>query len=138
MLGERAAGRARRIAHRAYGLFVGALVLHGLACVNTTHNHVWRYDAATREAVHAVRDYIGSRRLSRPYKLGVNWLFEPAVLYYLRTEELTWIGYPEEGGPDGWNEFYYLQDDERALVEKYRLEVIADYPLSGALVATSL
>ena len=106
--------------------------------MNTTHNHVWRYDATTEQAVHAVRDRIGSQRMTRPYKLGVNWLFEPAVYYYLRTEKLEWIGYPEEGGPDGWNEFYYLRDEDRALLEKYGLEVIAEYPLSGAVLATSL
>jgi hypothetical protein len=123
-------------ARGALALFLCALTLQGASCLNLTHNHYWQFDAHTRDAVHAVRDDIGPKRLGRPYTWGVHWVFEPAIDYYLVREGITWIRSPDRSDPDGEFDYYYLLPEEnQGLVEKRSLSVLASYPLSKSILA---
>jgi hypothetical protein len=134
-LAERAASVAGRTAAGLLGLAVAALCVHGVSCLNLTHHHAWRYDAATKQAVLTLREHVGEVRLTRPYTLGVHWRFQPSVEYYLERYGLYWIRRPDRRGPDGRFDATYALEEERGVIERYGLEVLATYPLSGAWLA---
>ena len=110
---------------------------HGLWCMNTNHFFIMKYDASTKEAMRLVRDRHALKgKPGREYKIGVNWLFMPAVNYYLMRENMTWLKKADKNGPDDEaHDYYYLMEEDKPLIRKRGLTVLAYFERTKTYLA---
>lgn len=118
-----------------FKLLVGLLLAHGLFSLNVTHTRLWRFDASTRLMLEIVQRDVEGRRSRDPVRMGVWWLYEPAINFYKVVDELNWLRVVDRNGADGQFDYYYLDQSHRQLVKKYDLEILREFPLSHSLLA---
>lgn len=112
------------------------MILHGLLCMNISYFYIWEYDAGTKEAMRIINDAVKNSPFEPgKYRIGINWLFEPATNYYIVKDGMHSIEFTTRNGPDGPYDFYYLLDADKGLVKKYGLKVIKHFKASDAFLA---
>ena len=95
---------------------------------------VWRYDADTKqifEKLEAAPKPGGQGAGS--VRLGVSWVFEPALNYYREVRKADWMAPVQRDGFEGVRQFYVLRpEDQNAAMPK--LAPLYKGPISGALL----
>jgi hypothetical protein len=134
-----------RVERRASGLASGlctiaiaAMVANNILCLNTAYNHVWRYDAGTKQAMQtmaALERQREPRRSGQQVRLGIDWVFEPSTNFYRVKDRMDFLEPTSREGPEGAYDYYYLMTEDRPLIERYHLEILTVFPDSGALLA---
>jgi hypothetical protein len=94
---------------------------------------VWRYDADTKRVFAALE---AAPKPSGPIRLGVSWVFEPALNYYREVRNATWMTPVERDGFDGARQFYVVSTQDQANAPWSKLQQIYRGPVSGTVVAT--
>jgi hypothetical protein len=96
---------------------------------------VWRYDADTKqifEKLEAAPKPGGQE--AGAVRLGVSWVYEPALNYYRDVRKAAWLAPVQRDGFDGVRQFYVLRpEDQNAAMPK--LTPLYKGPISGALLA---
>jgi len=115
-------------------LFASALCLHYLTCLNVTHFHIWKYDAATGEMLATIWDL---EKESDPADgevlLKCDWLFDPAVGFYLYTKKYWWLTREKkENGKDLPPDYYYYPKEDEGLLYSSGIELVKKSGVSGA------
>lgn len=114
----------RLSAFSLFGCFVAALVIHTITQAKFTHTATWKYDAETNKMLQDLAALpIVSQTAQR--KLGITWLLEPGINYYIYTRKLTWLARVHRRGvnSEDFDYYYYLPEDEAALHAK-RVDII--------------
>ena len=113
------------------------LALHFVLCLNFRYYLDWRYDASTKEAMALLRsETINLKNTNAKITMGVNWIFEPGINYYIGRYKMDWVIKPvNKSGSDGFHDFYYELDSNTDILEKYGLQVLMKYPLSATYLA---
>lgn len=110
----------RRCSSLLLATVVLLLSVHFLLCANYRYVHTWKYDANTKEAMEWIA---GESRGNRPFpgsvRLGVNWLFEPSVNFYIFKNRLTWIRFVDRSGPFGNFDYYYLLEEDKEKLDRF-------------------
>jgi len=114
-------------------LFSSALLLHYASCLNVTHFYFWKYDASTRKMLDAVWEQEKNNPPpDHSMRVECEWLFDPAVSYYILTKKLWWLaptGDPKQPPPPA--DYYYYTDGQENLLFQKNLELIKKFELSG-------
>ncbi len=118
-------------------LFSSALCLHYLTCLNITHFHIWKYDAATKEMLATIWDLEkGNAPADRSIQLNCDWLFDPTIGFYIYTQKYWWLTRerpPEE--KDVQPDYYYYTDEREDILYGKHLELVKKSDVSGAWLA---
>ncbi|MGE5279347.1 MAG: tetratricopeptide repeat protein, partial [Deltaproteobacteria bacterium] len=65
-----------------------------------------------------------------------SWLFRPAIHYYVVTRRLWWLDRdPDRIKRDGQADYYFLPEEDAAVLEREPFEVIRKFKVSGAVLA---
>ena len=92
----------------------------------------WLYDAGTRRVVLQLRAREnGARRV----RLASSWMLEPSLNFYRRMYRLDWLEPVARGDAAAPADYRVLEAADRPLVEKLRLAVLYQDPVSGAVLA---
>ena len=92
----------------------------------------WLYDAGTRRVVRELRAReSGARRV----RLAASWTLEPSLNFYRRMYRLDWLEPVVRGDAAAPADYRVLEAADRPLVEKLRLAVLYQDPVSGAVLA---
>jgi hypothetical protein len=136
-----ALGLARMLAERpGFSRWIGiatAVVLLSFAVEfaaqwNVNSFWVWRYDADTKRIFEALE---AAPKPVNPIRLGVSWLFEPALNYYREVRNASWLTPVQRDGFDGTRQFYVLSpEDQRAATLPARKQIFKG-PISGSVLA---
>jgi hypothetical protein len=97
---------------------------------------VWRYDADTRrifEALEAAPKPTGQG--DGQVRLGVSWVFEPALNYYRAVRRASWMAPVERDGFDGTRQFYVVSSEDQKATPLPKLKPLYRGPTSGAELA---
>ncbi|MGD0134470.1 MAG: hypothetical protein ABSE57_20670 [Bryobacteraceae bacterium] len=93
---------------------------------------VWRYDADTKRVFEALE---GAPRPAGQIRLGVSWVFEPALNYYREVRNATWLAPVLRDGFDGARQFYVVSSMDQSLPTLPKLQPIYRGPASNTLLA---
>ncbi|MCX5678500.1 MAG: hypothetical protein NTY76_05260 [Candidatus Omnitrophica bacterium] len=127
----------RAIMNGFFFVIISAAVLHGILCMNITHFHIWKYDADTKNVMRKIYDLTKNNIPGgNKYRIGINWLFEPATNYYIIKDKTYWIDFTTRQGPDGIYDFYYLLEPDKEIIKKYDLRVLRSSDISNAILAS--
>jgi hypothetical protein len=92
---------------------------------------VWRYDADTKRVFAALE---AAPKPPGPIRLGVSWVFEPALNYYREIRNATWMTPVERDGFDGVRQFYVVSAQDQPNAPWSKLKLIYRGPVSGTVV----
>jgi len=82
------------------------LSIHFFCTVNTDHTFEWKYETHTREVVLDIEDK------NKKAELGHNWIFGPAINYYVRSRNLNLVPVKLEEGKKRNQDFIYEFEDQ--------------------------
>jgi hypothetical protein len=130
-----------------YQLFVGLVVFLSLALIASflsvyqlDRTSIWPYDQHTKQAVALLEDLTSP--LSKPdlyFKIANNWLFEPAMNFYILQHQLNHanhLGFVDRSGPDQDMFFYYLLlPQDQAVIDQRHLQIVQQF--GQAVVASN-
>jgi hypothetical protein len=94
----------------------------------------WKYDCSTKEMLTDLKNDSDLHSTDQKISLGISWLFEPGIKYYMNTRQLDWMKPANREGYDGTFDYYYIMDD-RAFIENRKLTVVKDYRDSNSTLA---
>lgn len=94
--------------------------------VNLKYSQAWRYDANTKEMLFDLS------KENTTVKLGITWLFEPAINFYRETQYLKWLAPVNRDGVNGDYNYYYVEPSDLNSFDKNNKVLIKIYPESGA------
>jgi hypothetical protein len=129
--------RSLRVAVQIFcvGVFL-VFSIHGVSCVNLTYCYDWKYDAFTKKAAARISAMAAANReQKKKARVGINWVFQPSMDFYIVTRKMTSVRRTHRKGPDGVFDYYYILDTDRHVVDKYGLRVVEQYPLAKSLLA---
>jgi hypothetical protein len=116
----------------AVALVLASFALEFAAQWNVNSFWVWRYDADTKRVFEALE------RAPKPagqIRLGVSWVFEPALNYYREVRNATWLAPVLRDGFDGARQFYVVSSMDQSLPALPKLRPIYRGPVSNTLLA---
>ncbi len=88
----------------------------------------WAYDSETKNMLLELQNYLGkNKRNASKIKLGINWLFEPTILFYTKTLNLDWLQSVDRNGISEQDDYYYLFEYELDQLNPEDYEVIAAF-----------
>lgn len=139
-------GRCVLMAEAFFLSCTGLLIVHGLLCVNLSHYRMMIPDADTKAMMCDIEKLNRGKKLAeRSLKMGVQWISEPSVNYYIIRNKMDWMQFVDRNGPDGEFDFYYLfwedkhhQYDDRYLLAKRNLRVLKRYDRYNTFLACPL
>ena len=67
--------------------------------------------------------------------LGIDWMFEPSVNFYIMKNRMRWMKKVDRDGPEREFDYYYITSNYKGLLEKYNLRIVRRYDLSGTYLA---
>jgi hypothetical protein len=136
-----ALGLARILAERpgfphwiglAVAIMLASFAVEFAAQWNVNSFWVWRYDADTKRIFNALE---AAPKPPGPIRLGVSWVFEPALNYYRDVRNATWLVPVARDGFDGVRQFYVLSPADQPSAPWSKLKPIYKGPVSGAVLA---
>ena len=120
----------------AAALVVASFAVEFAAQWNVNSFWVWRYDADTKrifEALEAAPKPTG--QVDGQVRLGVSWVFEPALNYYREVRKAAWMAPVLRDGFDGTRQFYVVSAPDRNTAALPKLKPIYQGGISGAELA---
>ena len=120
----------------AAALVVASFAVEFAAQWNVNSFWVWRYDADTKrifEALEAAPKPTG--QVDGQVRLGVSWVFEPALNYYREVRKAAWMAPVLRDGFDGTRQFYVVSAPDRNTAALPKLKPIYQGAVSGAELA---
>ncbi|MBE9481501.1 MAG: hypothetical protein IMY69_07395, partial [Bacteroidetes bacterium] len=95
----------------------------------------WKYDAQTNEMIVDLEKEVNrSQKENQTVKLGINWLFEPTINFYRKTQNLNWLNEVNRDGIEGDFDYYYILEKDYEKIKNFNLEIIKQYPLSKSIL----
>ncbi|MGO9094486.1 MAG: ArnT family glycosyltransferase [Bryobacteraceae bacterium] len=91
----------------------------------------WAGERNTKDVIRT----IGAQRGGREVHLGTSWALEASCNFYQQRFRLEWLKPVEATGADGDFDYYYLLQQDEALLAKRRLRTIFRDPLTGTVLA---
>ncbi len=127
----------RTLMDSLFYLLLFILLIHFINCANFTHFFSWKYDASTKDMMSCIIEINKGKSLEdNSIQMGVNWIFEPSINFYIIKNRLTWMKRVDRSGPDGRFDYYYLHATDKELSEKYNLTIIKKFNLSDTYLAS--
>jgi hypothetical protein len=120
----------------AVALVLASFAVEFAAQWNVNSFWVWRYDADTKrifEALEAAPKPAG--QVDGQVRLGVSWVFEPALNYYREVRKAAWMAPVLRDGFDGARQFYVVSVPDRSTAALPQLKPIYQGTVSGAELA---
>ena len=69
--------------------------------------------------------------------LGIDWIFEPSVNFYIMKNRMRWMKKVDRDGPEREFDYYYITSKYKGVLEKYDLRIMRRYDLSDTYLAVA-
>ena len=111
------------------------IVLPGLFSLNFSHQLYSKYDSDVPKMLNSLKADARGRIRDRRVKLGINWLFEPIVNFYIATERIGWLQPVNRSGLDADFDYYYYLPKDAETMKKHSIQVIDKYSVTKSVLA---
>lgn len=96
--------------------------------LNLSYTYNWRYDANTKEMLNDLT--LSKADYNRSVKLGITWLFEPSINFYIETKKIQGLLPVNRDGVKGEYDFYYVDKDELTSFDKSDKIILKSYKVA--------
>jgi len=88
----------------------------------------WEYDAETKNMIHFLTAYrkINSDT-SKNVKIGINWLFEPTINFYRKTEKIDWLLPVDRNGLSEDDDYVYTFKQSILMLDTSKYDIIKNF-----------
>jgi hypothetical protein len=111
----------------AIALIAGSVCKDSL---NLSYTYNWLYDANTKEMLNDLS--LSKAEYNAPVKLGITWLFEPSINFYIETKKIQGLLPVNRDGVKGEYDFYYVDKDELPSFDKSDKIILKSYKTAGS------
>jgi hypothetical protein len=123
-----------KILSRAALLFLCAVTVQYALELKADWYEEWKFDAGTKRAMQALTRFHGPDPV--PSRMGISWVYQDSATYYARVWYLDWLAPLTRDDPGSADfDYYYLRDEEQALVAERGLVILYRDPVSNAVLA---
>jgi hypothetical protein len=123
-----------KILSRAALLFLCAITVQYALELKADWYEEWKFDAGTKRAMQALTRFHGPDPV--PSRMGISWVYQDSATYYARVWYLDWLAPLTRDDPGSADfDYYYLRDEEQALVAERGLVILYRDPVSNAVLA---
>ena len=114
------------------------LLINSINRINFTHFYEWKYDASTKDAIEHILQMNKEKNLEdNSVGLGIDWIFEPSVNFYIMKNRMRWMKKVDRDGPEREFDYYYITSKYKGVLEKYDLRIMRRYDLSDTYLAVA-
>lgn len=99
---------------------------------NDSHTQIWKNDAEIKQALEILEQKTDP---NFNYRMGINWLFEPTINYYIETRKYRWLEKVTRDGYDGKFDFYLLFKTDT--IPQHLVKKIQSFPISQSILYQS-
>lgn len=100
--------------------------------VNDSHTQIWKNNAEIKQALEIIEEKIDP---NSNYRMGINWLFEPTINYYIETKNYRWLEKVNRDGYEGKFDFYLLLKTDS--IPHPSVKKIQYFPISQSILYQS-
>jgi len=135
----------RKIILSAFYLIALVFMVNFLISANFNKTLVWTYDADTKTAVNDLATYLKENKeqylpLNRKLKIGVDWVFEPSVNYYIFKNKLYgYFDFVDRSGLFSKDfDFYFFSTNGKegiTITGNPNIEILKRYPKTSNILA---
>jgi len=119
-------------------LLIAVLLINSINRINFTHFYQWKYDASTKDAIEHIIQMNKEKKLEdNSVGLGIDWIFEPSVNFYITKNRMRWMKKVDRDGPEREFDYYYITSNYKGVLEKYNLRIMRRYDLSDTCLAVA-
>jgi hypothetical protein len=111
--------------------FAAISVLMFAGGLTTTEFQEWAGERHTKDVIRTIEAQRGGREVH----LGTSWALEASCNFYRKRFGLEWLQPVEGKGADGDFDYYYLLQEDEALIGKRRLRTLFRDPLTDTVLA---
>lgn len=128
----------RRSADILFSAFILILFIHFVHCANFHYFSDWKYDAGTKKMMTLLKSELEQRGTDKgEYSIGNTWLYEPGINYYRACFKIENLSPATRENPARGHDYYYLHDEDCALVREYNLTILSSDSFSQSVLAKS-
>ncbi len=117
---------------RAFQAAVVLFIVLFAAAFHTTYYRDWPYCRPLKQMLSLAA---ASRPAGAIVHLGGSFVFEPPLNFYRETQHLAWYAPVVRADPNAPADFYFLFDEDLAVIPRHRLRVLFQDPVSLATLA---
>jgi hypothetical protein len=123
-----------KILSRSAMLFLCAITVQYALELKSGWYEEWKFDAGTKRAMQALMRFHGPDQVAS--RMGISWVYQDSATYYARLWHLDWLAPLTRDDPRSADfAYYYLRDEEQALVAERGLVILYRDPVSNAVLA---
>jgi hypothetical protein len=71
-------------------------------------------------------------------KLGIDWIFEPAINFYIQTKEIKWLLPADRNGISENDDYSYVFKESLKLMDSNRYIVVAEFKKSNTVLLKNI
>ena len=95
----------------------------------------WGYDSETKNMLYSLEDHLKENNIdATKIKIGINWLFEPTILFYKKTLNLDWLSPVDRNGVSEKDDYYYIFAKDLDQLNSANYEVIKAFERTNTLL----
>ena len=117
---------------RAFQAALVVFVVLFAAAFHTTYYRDWPYCRSLKQMLSLAA---AARPAGAVVHLGGSFVFEPSLNFYRETQHLAWYAPVLRADPDARADFYFLFDEDLAVIPRNHLRVLYQDPISLATLA---
>jgi hypothetical protein len=99
----------------------------------------WAYDMDTKDMIQTLMTHRENRNPGAGnIKLGINWIFEPAINYYRVSRGIDWLLPVDRDGISKNDDYYYIFKYELTQLDSSKYEIIKEYKNINTLLIMNI
>ncbi|MGE0077067.1 MAG: hypothetical protein AB7S48_04315 [Bacteroidales bacterium] len=67
-------------------------------------------------------------------KLGINWLFEPSINFYIKTKKLKWIEKVNRDGVNDIQDYYYIFENDTSILKNINYTLVYKFENTNTIL----
>lgn len=97
----------------------------------------WDYDKNSKEVINLLENEAKNHTQGN-IVLGINWLFEPTLNFYIKTRKLNWIDKVNRDGINDKQDYYYIFESDTIQLNEIRYKVIRRFNDTNTILAKKI
>ena len=93
----------------------------------------WEYESGTRKMISVLRQDVEDNQLHN-IQLGIDWLFEPSINYYIVKDQLTWLSAVDRKGISPSDHYFYIEEKHLDQLSNIKYSVVKRFEQSNTIL----
>jgi hypothetical protein len=95
----------------------------------------WKYDMETKNMIQKLTEYHSKNSTdTAKIKLGIDWIFEPAINFYIQTKDVKWLLPADRNGISVNDDYCYVFSESFKLMDSNRYIVVAEFKKANTVL----